>query len=254
MSVPIVFTSTSAGSCERDTNGSTFLGAIPCVVPGRTHWLALPVFHWWNTVAERLGPREIKRRLWHMTPGLLPFVFWALPHTDPLTPGWLLYIAMNCMTLAVAGCYWGRTFSRPLERNCLCSSIGYSVLVMSAVLLFPGQLEIGMAVLAILAFGDGSATLGGLLLKGPTLPWNREKTWAGSTCFLLGGVPLATLYYWAEARPGVPWNVALLCAGTAAVMSAIAESVSSRMNDNIRVGVTALLMMVIMNHFLLGWS
>ena len=41
---------------------------------------------------------------------------------------------------------------------------------------------------------------------------------------------------------------------TATVASALAESVSSRINDNIRVGVTALLMMVIMNRYLLGWS
>ena len=87
-----------------------------------------------------------------------------------------------------------------------------------------------------------------------TLPWNREKTWSGSLCFLLAAIPIATLYYWGEARPGVTWHVALLCAGTAAVVSAIAESVSSRINDNIRVGVTALVMLVIMNHFLLGWS
>ena len=230
------------------------LPARPSVTADRTLWPDLPVTDWWSIVVDRLGPRELKRRLWHMTPGLLPFVLWALPHTDPLTPGWLLYLAMNCITLAIAGCYFGRTFSRPMERNCLCSSIGYSMLVMLAVLLFPGQLEIGMAVFAIIAFGDGSATLGGLLLKGPTLPWNRHKTWAGSLCFLLGGVPMAALYYWGEARSGVSWDVALLCAGTAAVVSALAESVSSRINDNIRVGVTALLMMVVMNHFLLGWS
>ena len=230
------------------------LPARPSVTSDRTLWPDLPVTHWWSTVADRLGPRELKRRLWHMVPGLLPFVLWVLPHTDPLTPGWLLYLAMNCISLAIAGCYFSRTFSRPMERNCRCSSIGYSMLVMVAVLLIPGQLEIGMAVFAIIAFGDGSATLGGLLLKGPALPWNRHKTWAGSLCFLLGGIPMATLYYWGESRPGVSWNFALLCAGTAAVVSAFAESVSSRINDNIRVGITALLMMVVMNQFLLGWS
>ena len=278
MSVPSAYTSTPACHHEWKASGSARLEtvpsetsdgtqasgcyaehwlefeAVPSVTSDRTHWPDLPVPHWWSTLVERLGPRELKRRMWHMTPGLLPFVFWALPHSDPLTPGWLLDIALNCLTLAVAGCYWSRSFSRPMERNCLCSSIGYSLLVMLSVFLFPGQLEIGMAVLAIIAFGDGSATLGGLLLKGPTLPWNRQKTWAGSLCFLGGSVPMATLYYWGEARPGVPWHVALLCTGTAAVVSAIAESLPSRINDNIRVGVTALLMMVIMNHSLLGWS
>ncbi len=279
MSVTSPGTLISARPDESNASGSARVEPVPSLTSGRTlasrcyaeHWLALParpsvttdrttlprppgVTHWWSTVAERLGPRELKRRLWHMTPGLLPCVLWVLPHTDPLTPGWLLYLALNCITLAVAGCCFGWTFSRPGERNCLSSSIGYSMLVMSAVLLFPGQLQIGMAVFAIIAFGDGSATLGGLLLKGPTLPWNRQKTWSGSLCFLLGGVPMAALYYWGESRPGVSWNVALLCAGTAAVVSAFVESVSSRINDNIRVGVTALLMLVIMNHFLLGWS
>jgi dolichol kinase len=189
-----------------------------------------------------------------MTPGLLPFVLWVIPHADPLTPGWLLYLALNCVALTMAGCHWSRSFSRPGEQNCRCSSIAYSLLVLLAILLFPGQLEIGMAVFAIIAFGDGSATLGGLLLKGPTLPWNREKTWAGSLCFLLGGIPMAALYYWGEARPGVPWHVALVCAGTATVVSAFAESVSSRINDNIRVGITALLMMAVMDRYFLGWS
>ncbi len=254
MSISSTSTLIPARYYESNVSGSARVEVVPSMTSDRTLRPDLSVTHWWSTVADRLGPRELKRRLWHMTPGLLPFVLWALPHVDPLTPGWLLYLALNCITLAIAGCYFGRTFSRPRERNCLCSSIGYSMLVMVAVLLFPGQLEIGMTVFAIIAFGDGSATLGGLLLKGPTLPWNRHKTWAGSLCFLLGGVPMAALYYWGEARPGVPWDVALLCAGTAAVVSAFAESVSSRINDNIRVGVTALLMMVVMNHFLLGWS
>lgn len=254
MSVPSALNSTPTWAYQRDESRSALLEAVPSVTSDRILWPDFPVTHWWSTVADRLGPRELKRRLWHMTPGLLPFVLWVLPHSDPLTPGWLLYLAMNCVALAVAGCYWGRNLSRPGERNLLCSSIGYSMLVMLAVLLFPGQLEIGMAVFAIIAFGDGSATLGGLLLKGPTLPWNHEKTWAGSLCFLLGGVPMAALYYWGEARPGVSWDVALLCAGTAAVVSAIAESVSCRINDNIRVGITALLMMVIMDRYLLSWS
>ena len=248
------FNSSQIHDYARNEYGAVSLAPVPSIVTDLPLWPGLPVSRWWNTAAECLGPREIKRRVWHIAPGLLPLVLWVLPHADPLTMGWLIYLAMHSIPLAAAGCYWGRTFSRPLEQNCACSSIGYSALVLLAILLFPGQLEIGMAVFAIIAFGDGSATLGGLLLKGPTLPWNREKTWAGSLCFLLGAIPMATLYYWGEARPGVPWNVALLCAGTAAVVSAIAESVSSRVNDNIRVGVTALLMLVFMNHFLLGWS
>ncbi len=254
MSVSFPSDSRPAGNIDWDSTESAFIEAVPSATSDHAVWPELAISRWWTTIAKRLGPQELKRRLWHIVPGLLPFFLWMIPHTDPLTSWWLLDLAMNAIVLGVAGCYFGRTFSRPGERNCLCAVIAYSTLVFSAILLFPGQLEIGMAVLAIIAFGDGSATLGGLLLRGPVLPWNREKTWAGSLCFLLGGVPMAALFYWGEARPGVPWDVALLCAGTAAVASAIAESAYSRINDNIRVGVTAILTMAIMNRFLLGWS
>ncbi|MBI1315200.1 hypothetical protein GC176_28245 [bacterium] len=227
---------------------------VPVTEPGRSFQTAWPRPGLWKVVEDRLGPRELKRRVWHMTPGLLAFSLWVTPHADPLTTGWLIYIAMHCIPLALAGCYWGRTFTRPQERNCVCSAVSYCAIVLTAILLFPGQPELGMAVLAIIAFGDGSATLGGLLLKGPTLPWNHQKTWVGSLCFLLGSVPMATIIYWGEARPGVSWDVALLCSGAAALVSGIVESLPSRINDNIRVGLTAFVMLVVMNQLLLGWS
>lgn len=252
MSAPLTLTSPPR-EYQRDEPNAVCLAVAPTVISDRTHAFDTPAYSWWSVLSQRLGPRELNRRLWHMTPGLLPFILWVQPHADPLTTVWLALLAIDAVALAVACCYCAKTIARPGEQNCLAAAIGYSTLVFAAIFLFPGQLEIGMAVLAIIAFGDGSATLGGLLLKGPTLPWNRQKTWAGSLCFLLGGVPMATLLYWAEARPGVSWDVALLCAGTAAVVCAIAESVRSRINDNIRVGAVALLTMVVMNHIVLGW-
>src|SRR5438445_447469 len=83
------------------------------------------------------------------------------------------------------------------------------------------------------------ATLAGMLVRGRKLPWNREKSWAGLAAFLLCAIPLATLVYWAEARPGVALSLACACVAPAVLMAALAESLPVRINDNIRVGVIA---------------
>jgi dolichol kinase len=112
-------------------------------------------------------------------------------------------------------------------------------------LLFPAHAELGLTVLAVLAFGDGSATLGGLLFDSRPLPWNRDKTWSGTLCFLLAAIPMASLIYWGESHnaealePGVSFATALFCGGSAAFVAAIAESLRSRINDNVRVGLAA---------------
>jgi dolichol kinase len=103
----------------------------------------------------------------------------------------------------------------------------------------------------IIAFGDGSATLAGMLLRGRRLPWNRDKSWVGLAAFLLCAVPLATLVYWAEARPGVA--LACACVAPAVLTAALAESLPGRFNDNIRVGVTAGLTLLVTHGTFVGW-
>ena len=64
---------------------------------------------------------------------------------------------------------------------------------------------------------------------------------------------MSSLYYWIEARPGVPLTVALSIAGTTALMGAIVESLPIRSHDNLRVGATAAFTGLFMHVFLLGW-
>lgn len=204
-------------------------------------------------VVERLGTREVKRRLWHMLPGLAPILWWFLPHGDPLWTVELCLLGCLAVGQAALTAYWSRTFSRVGERSCLAASVGYASLVYLGLLLFPDRAELAMTVFAVLAFGDGSATLGGLLWRGPRLPWNPRKTWTGLFCFLLVATPIATLYYWGESRPGVSWSVALACGTAATLAGALAESIPSRINDNIRVGAAALIAVVLIHTCVLGW-
>jgi dolichol kinase len=154
----------------------------------------------------------------------------------------------------VAAALWiGKTLQRPGERNMLESALGYAAPAFLLALLFPGEIELGSAALAILALGDGSATLMGMLCRGPTLPWNSSKTWVGSASFLLCSVPYATLIYWREAHPSVPFPRAIACVGCSALVAALVESFPSRCNDNLRVGLAAALTLVAMQAWLVGF-
>jgi dolichol kinase len=112
-------------------------------------------------------------------------------------------------------------------------------------LAFPAQPEMGLVVTVIIAFGDGSATLGGMLVQGPSLPWNNDKSWVGFSAFLLISIPLAAVVYWGEARPGVSLSTALACVAPACLAAGVAESLPMRLNDNIRVGMTASLTIIV---------
>lgn len=233
-----------------------------------------PVAEIWG----RLGPAELRRRLWHMGPGLLPVALWIYPQR------WLvdyfLFLPAICLTIAeglfrtqdrlvlvrnatilmpllgltIAAIRRHASIARAGESSLMASALGYSGTVIAALLLFPVQSEIAMAALAVLAFGDGSATVGGLLLRGPRLPWNPRKTWAGLCCFVACAAPLASIYYWAESSPGAPFRVALGCGLASTFFAAVAESVPSRINDNIRVGLVATAAAAVAHGLLLGWA
>ena len=137
---------------------------------------------------------------------------------------------------------------------------GYAASVLLTLIAFPGDAELGLTVLAVLAFGDGSATLGGLLIGGPKLPWNRDKTFAGLLCFLVVGGAMSTVVYWGETvmnsealPPRATILSALVCGGSATGVAAIVESVSSRINDNIRVGAAAAVTVTTAHGLVVGW-
>jgi dolichol kinase len=206
-----------------------------------------------ETLVARLTTHEWRRRLLHVSPGLLVVVLLLIPHADPLG----LPARLILPTVIGATCWFAlkseALYRRRGEREWPISVVSYGVITASLLLAFPGQPEIGMAVTMIIAFGDGSATLAGLLVRGRRLPWNSAKSWAGTAAFVLCATPLATLVYWAEARPGVTLPLACACVAPAALMGAFVESLPLRINDNIRVGLTAGLTMLLTQALFVGW-
>ncbi len=185
---------------------------------------------------------EIYRKLLHILPGLLPFGLAFLPHDDP--PDW---IAMSCVvgiSVILTAVYIAlhSRVSRPEEANFLSSALSYPATVLGTLLAFPAHAEFAMVVVILIAFGDGFAYICGKTFGRRPLPWNPEKSWAGSIGFVLCSAPVATLAFWLEAKnPDVSWLLAGACCGTASLFAAVAESWPTGLTDNLRVGLTAAL-------------
>jgi dolichol kinase len=174
-----------------------------------------------------------------MLPGLIPFIMWWIYHEDPM-PLWNLGVVaavVAVLTLYVVAHPQGRRRGR--EENWPRTCLTYGIPPFIVLALFPGQAEYAGVVLCVLAFGDSAAALGGRLFGKRPLPWNPRKTWMGSLCFMLLAAPIAILAYWGEARPAVSWSAAVICGTAGAVLGGVAESLPSRIDDNLRVSVAA---------------
>ena len=209
----------------------------------------------------RLAPHELRRRFWHIAPGLLPLGLWFVPHRDPLSPILQTIVALVVTGFGLNAFIRYRKIARAEDRQKLASVLGYTGGIFVPLMLFPGDVELALAFLTLIAFGDGFATLGGLLIGGARLPWNTEKSWSGLVCFLLAGVPMTTLVYWGEvafnpeSQPDrIPFGTALLVAGSGVLAAAIAESLPSRVNDNIRIATAGVTTMALMHGWLVGWT
>lgn len=202
----------------------------------------------------RLSPTECKRRLLHILPGLLPTILWFIPHRDPLSWDCRAWLGLIIAGIGIATTVKYRRIARRGETSNPACILGYTVPVFLLLMLIPEHAQLGLATLAIISFGDGFATVGGLLLPGPRLPWNRHKSWAGFLCFLVFAVPWSAVIYWGESRPAVPFTLALIVGSTATLLAAVFESIDSRIDDNIRVGAGAAAGVVLAHLAVTAWT
>jgi uncharacterized protein (TIGR00297 family) len=109
----------------------------------------------------------------------------------------------------------------------------YPLAVGLLVITFNWHLEIAAVAWAILAFGDGFATIIGRAMPIATLPWNRAKSWGGFLAFIvLGGAAAVGI---AVFFGGPPIWITLV----AVVVSAFVESMPTGIDDNITVPLAA---------------
>ena len=118
----------------------------------------------------------------------------------------------------------------------------YPLAVLLLTLVFSTRLDIVAAAWAILAFGDGAATLAGQRVGGRSWPWHPEKTLAGTAAFIVcGGTGAVALACWT--RPAVTpmpsLQFELLAPIAATVVAALVETIPVRLDDNVSVPVSA---------------
>jgi uncharacterized protein (TIGR00297 family) len=105
----------------------------------------------------------------------------------------------------------------------------YPLAVGVLIVLLHWNIELAAIAWAILAFGDGFATLTGRAFPSRRLPWNGQKTWAGFGGFIVAASVAAIGIAWLFGRP----SIAVVMA--AVVVSALVESLPTGIDDNISV-------------------
>lgn len=123
----------------------------------------------------------------------------------------------------------------------------YPLAVLVLLILLPARPTVVAGAWAMLAFGDGAASILGRHLGGPTLPWNRSKSLAGALAFLLcGGAAVGALLH-LSALAVVPFrdaalldacrslSHALAVGSIAAALAAVLESLPGGVDDNLTV-------------------
>lgn len=171
---------------------------------------------------------ETLRKSLHIAFGLGAFALKWLP--------W--YAAAGVCVAAIAGNWLllhklvGKSVARH-ERGFDAGIVLYPVMVLVLVLLFRHELHFAAIGWALLAFGDGTATLAGKAIGIAPLPWNREKSWGGLIAFFVAGgaAALAVSSWMGFAHPGA---VAI-----AALAAAVTESLALGVDDNVTVPAAA---------------
>ncbi|HEX2062516.1 MAG TPA: DUF92 domain-containing protein [Thermoanaerobaculia bacterium] len=174
------------------------------------------------------------RKSLHIAFGFVAFALKFLP--------WPI-AALVCV-VAIAGNWLGlhRLVGRSVarhERGYDAGIVLYPVAVLLLILVFRHQLHYAAIAWAMLAFGDGVATLAGKSMRIAPLPWNHDKSWGGFLAFLLAGsISGIAVAYWMDYR--APFVVLL-----AALAAAIAESLPLGVDDNVTVPFAAAVALVV---------
>ena len=125
------------------------------------------------------------------------------------------------------------------ERGYDAGIVLYPFVVGLLVVVFRNQLHYAAIAWALLAFGDGVASLAGKAMRLAPLPWNPDKSWGGLLAFFVVGAGMAlAVAYWMDYRHPIVVLIAALAA-------AITETLPLRVDDNLTVPAAAAVALMI---------
>lgn len=136
----------------------------------------------------------------------------------------------------------GRSLRRPGETGAYWGPTAYALAVALLLVVFWGKPELAAAGWLLLAVGDGAATIVGRRWGKHKLPWNRDKSWAGSMAYWAAGAAAALgilLGFAFDVIATMPSYAAPLvavfaaAAVAAALTAAVVESLCLPVDDNL---------------------
>jgi len=131
------------------------------------------------------------------------------------------------------------------RREILRGPLFYGIVFVVMTLVYWKDSPIGMVPLMLMCGGDGLAEIMGRGLKSPKLPWNKDKSWAGSLGMFIGGWALAAfilgMFVLAGIFPG-PFAGYLVPITLIALAGMAVESLPLRDVDNITVTLAAVIL------------
>jgi phytol kinase len=199
---------------------------------------------------RRILSRELSRKLIHIGTGPLFILCWLFFSNGPQSR-WLAALVPGLITLQFLLIGLGRiqdddavqAMSRTGDyRELLYGPVQYGVVFLLLTLLFWLNSPVGIVALLILCVGDGVADLMGRRFGRTRLPFNPNKSWAGSASMLVAGFVVSLAYLALFNAVGVLsldlvgaiLPVMLIC-----LAATVIEAVSGPDMDNVTVTVAA---------------
>jgi len=195
---------------------------------------------------------HLSRKLIHILTGPLFVLCWLLfPSPDLWYYRWLAALVPLLFTVQFALIGLGivkdeasvKAMSRTGDRReILRGPLFYGIIFVVMTLLFWKDSPIGMIAVMLMCGGDGLADITGRGIRSPKLPWNRDKSVAGSLGMLLGGWVLTAFILFIFVLKGVfigPFTGYLLPIPYMAILATLVESLPIKDVDNITVTLAA---------------
>ena len=194
--------------------------------------------------SNQISYSEMKRKVEHIAP--LAFAFTLTIFPKPIV-----------FLLSILAIVYGLFLSKRVVKGTLREaevargfSIGksaYGIMVLLLLILFHHRMYVVAGAWAIMALGDGSASIFGTKWGSKKLPWNKDKSWAGLIAFIVVGTIACTFFLWYIQATGVigktinagfsadSFRELFRIGAITALICAIAETIRQPIDDNILV-------------------
>ncbi|KAK7301705.1 hypothetical protein RJT34_12577 [Clitoria ternatea] len=216
--------------------------------------VAMSFLRFWQETAKcGLFDQKLNRKLVHISIGLIFMLCWPLFSTDY----WASFLAalipgLNIFRMLVTGLgLWKdeatvRSMSRFGDhRELLKGPLYYAATITFAAIMYWRTSPISISAICNLCAGDGMADIVGRRFGGKKIPYNKNKSYAGSIAMTSAGFLTSIGFMWYFSSFGFierNWNLVLRFL-IVSIVSALVEShpISAELDDNLTVPLTSIL-------------